>query len=208
MLISGAMSSPFAVASLFFVPEYWDPARLFDAIIGIEDIIFSFSNGGIVWMLSVWSLKNKLLIILKPYRIIVRSALCLLLWISTTYVFIFLGTGIMASVFLSLMLLELMLILLRYDLWIISLSGAIRFSLLYFIFIKVCFIIWPEFIAQWNTEKLWGITFMDIPIEEILWGVGFGAVWPLCLAYVLDVKIKVPPENISMATTQFSNPMA
>lgn len=48
MLISGLLSTPFALTSYFFVPDYWQPDRMAVFITGFEDIIFSFANGMIV----------------------------------------------------------------------------------------------------------------------------------------------------------------
>lgn len=43
---------------------------------------------------------------------------------------------------------------------------------------------------QWNSEYLWGIYISGIPLEEILWGPVYGAVWPFIMGYTFDLKFK------------------
>ncbi len=51
LLLSGLLSMPSSLTTFYFVPEYWQPVRLFDFPLGIEDIFFSFSTGMMVWFL-------------------------------------------------------------------------------------------------------------------------------------------------------------
>jgi len=43
LLLSGLLSIPCSLTTFYFVPEYWQPVRLFDFPLGVEDIFFSFS---------------------------------------------------------------------------------------------------------------------------------------------------------------------
>ncbi len=52
MLLSGILSAPLALAAPTFVPVYWNPVRLFPYAVGIEDVVFSFSNGAMLWSLA------------------------------------------------------------------------------------------------------------------------------------------------------------
>ena len=47
-LLSGLMSMPTSLMSFVFVPEYWQPTRLFGSELGVEDLLFSFATG-VVW---------------------------------------------------------------------------------------------------------------------------------------------------------------
>ena len=46
----------------------------------------------------------------------------------------------------------------------------------------------PGFVRAWNPAALSGFQFLGAPAEEIAWGVAFGAVWPLFVAYVFGVE--------------------
>ena len=46
---------------------------------------------------------------------------------------------------------------------------------------------WPHFIQQWNLPSLSGFIF-GMPIEELVWALGFGFTWPLFMAHVFDVR--------------------
>ena len=50
MFVSGMLSLPCCATTVFFVPEYWNPKRLFNPLLGLEDILFSFSTGIIAWI--------------------------------------------------------------------------------------------------------------------------------------------------------------
>ena len=67
----------------------------------------------------------------------------------------------------------------RKDLIKETIYGGILFLIVYFILLYILnTFIFPDMIARtWNFEHLWGITFLKIPLEEILWAVTFGALW-------------------------------
>jgi hypothetical protein len=62
------------------------------------------------------------------------------------------------------------------------------FTSMYTIIFFITITLWPEFIGQWNTENLWGISVIGIPLEEIVWAAAYGGVWPTMMAYVFDIK--------------------
>jgi len=47
----------------------------------------------------------------------------------------------------------------------------------------------PEFPGQWSLEELYGIHLIGIPVEELMWAFAAGAVWPLIVAYSLNVQL-------------------
>jgi len=189
MLISALMSAPWAFASIVFVPNYWNPVRVVHFLVGPEDIIFSFSNGIIVWAIAVAPLRGKISINFTFRRMLKRAFLLSLLSFSITMSLWFLGLKIMTAVFISLTVTTAILFLLLHRIFrILCIRGAIGFSILYGILTGVSFSLFPHFLEQWNLANLSGMSIFNVPIEEIIWAFGFGAYWPLYIAYILDAK--------------------
>lgn len=188
-ILSALFSTPFSVASLVFVPEYWNPVRIFEFPIGMEDLMFSLTTGGIAWLLAVCSIHKNIHIKLQLSTMLKRgilgmlygSTICTILWFS--------GVGVMSSFLISSIAIILLILFLRYDLWPIQLAGFACFTAFYIIFIKLGFTVFPEAIQQWNVNALWGYSIWGIPLEEIAWAAIFGGGWPLMMAYLFDARL-------------------
>jgi len=186
MLLSALLSTPFSLASFIFDPGYWHPVRIIEYPVGIEDFMFSFATGGLVWLFALWPLHRKICFNLKAGTIMKRNAafvifgslIYILLWYS--------GIGVMAAVLISSVLLTLLVLYVRHDLWPVWLSGLTGFTLFYLLFIKACFMIYPNSIDLWNIHALWGYYPWGIPLEELVWAAVFGGGWPVIMVYVLD----------------------
>ena len=192
MLLSGLLSAPYALASVSFVPEYWNPVRVANFLTGPEDIIFSFANGGIVWLLSICLVQRRTTVSLQTGRLLRRYIVCT----SSGSVFIlvcrFSGFGVMTSVMVSVVALGVLLLWRRGKLWPLPVAGAIGFTLLYLVLTVAVSMIWPDYFLQWNADNLWGPSLLRVPLEEIVWAFGYGAVWPLLMAYVFDARLVLP----------------
>ena len=70
-------------------------------------------------------------------------------------------------------------LILRKDLIKESVLGSMLFLILHFIILFIFnMFIFPNNIANaWNFEYISGVTLLGIPIEELLWGAVFGALW-------------------------------
>lgn len=189
MLLSALFSAPYAFLSIFFVPTYWNPVRVIHFGTGIEDILFSFSNGGMVWLLATWPLRDRLMLdiqikqIFKRYLILTSSGVTL--WL----VLIFFGCNPMHGALFGIVAITVLILGLRIQLWPLGLVGALSFSLLYFIFCSILFALNPNFLLQWNFQSLSGNFILDVPIEEIAWSIGFGASWPLLIGYSFNARL-------------------
>jgi hypothetical protein len=189
MMISALMSAPWAFASIVFVPNYWNPVRIASFLAGPEDLIFSFSNGIVVWAIAVVPLRGEISIRMNFRRMIKRSVLLSLLSFFITMSLWFLGLKIMMAVSVSLSTtIALLFFWLCRNFRIMCIYGAIGFTLFYGILTSLSFLFFPHFLEQWNLANLTGISIFNVPIEEIIWAFGFGAYWPLYIAYILDAK--------------------
>jgi hypothetical protein len=189
LLISALLSTPFSFASVFFVPEYWNPVRIAPFVVGIEDLLFSFSTGGIVWMLATWSLHNYIDTELRLQRTIKRYFIYIVSGTAVNVMLYILGVGVMTATLIGILLVATALFLLRRKFWPLIITGMIGFVIFYFVIIKVIFMLFPAFPPQWTTENLWGFRVWGVPIEEVIWAMVYGAVWPLFMAYVLNVRL-------------------
>jgi len=52
---------------------------------------------------------------------------------------------------------------------------------------NVCFL--AHFLQQWNLPSLSGFIF-GLPLEELVWALGFGFTWPVFMAHVFDVQVR------------------
>ncbi len=190
MLISALISAPYALASVVFVPEYWNPIRIACFLTGPEDIIFSLSNGGLVWLLGVWPLRKRIALRMNLARMFWRTFVFTMLCGMITMSLWLCGLRIMTATLTSIviMLLPLLVWLCR-DLWLVAVSGAIGFSVFYAAMLIMVNLLFPHFCSQWNIENLSGYLAFGFPIEELIWAFAFGAFWPLFMVYILDVHI-------------------
>jgi hypothetical protein len=185
-LLSGLLSVPFAMASVFFVPEYWSPVRLADFPAGPEDFIFSFATGGTAWLLAIWPLRARFTAGLTPSRFLGRYLICTVLGVTLSGVCWAWGMSAIVAAVVGISALWGALIWHRRELWPLSATGTIGFTLFYTAFVIVVSVVWPDLRMHWNADNLWGPRILMVPLEEIVWAVGYGAVWPLFMAYVFD----------------------
>ena len=189
MLISALLATPCCFASIFFVPGYWDPVRIVTFIVGPEDLLFSFTTGGLAWFLATWPMRNYMECELRSRLIIRRYLICVFLGSTVNAVFLVFGFGVMISAIFGVLLVGTALLLWQKDLWPLQPIGLISFAVLYFIVIKWVFTVFPEFSLQWSAENLWGLTVWGIPLEEIAWAAACGAFWPFIAAYLFNVRL-------------------
>jgi hypothetical protein len=78
----------------------------------------------------------------------------------------------------------------RRRLWPIPLFGSISFALLYIVVLEAAYTLWPHFLAQWTADRLWGLSVLGMPAEEVVWAFSFGGVWPLLMAYGFDSHLR------------------
>lgn len=66
----------------------------------------------------------------------------------------------------------------RKDLIKHSLIGGLILMIIYFLAFRLYITIFPNFIEQfYNTENLLGIMIFGVPVEELIYAIGFGLMW-------------------------------
>ncbi len=190
LLVGGLLSAPSGFCAILFVPEYWDPVQLFRFGAGPEDLIFSFSNGGLIWLVVVAihsgrSLEPRIEPCFLLRRWVVLTLGFSILWIPLLAV----GLDVMRSSILAALLVLAALIRQRPELLPIASAGAALFGIPYTLLCGLLFRLFPGFLEQWSHANLSGWFVLGVPLEETAWALAWGATWPVVLAYVLDVRI-------------------
>lgn len=187
-LLSGLLQAPLGFLSVFFVPDYWAPARLFAFGAGPEDLLFSFSAGGLVWFIASSSSSHRLEVEIAAGRILRRYAAFALPGVAAGALLWWSGVGPMHATFAVGAVA--VAILARRQRWALPLSaaGAVGFALLYAAVLKGAYLLWPAFPEQWSTAGAWGLSVWGLPLEEIVWAAGGGAAWPLFMAELTGAR--------------------
>lgn len=188
-VLSGLLSSPYALLSVFFVPEYWAPVRTTRLAASPEDFIFSFATGGIVWLLASWPLRRRFTHRLDWARFLGRYLECVVPGVTIGWLCFVSGLGVMASAIVGIAAVWGVLLWRCGGLWPLSAAGAFGFALFYAVLMVAAVVVWPDLHLHWNAANLWGPRLLGVPVEEIAWALAYGAVWPLFMAYVLDTRL-------------------
>ena len=190
MLLGALVSTPTAFYAVAFVPEYWDPVQLLRFGAGPEDLIFSFSVGGLVWLIVPAAHSGYTMHVnIRPWRM-VRACLGLMLvfhgvWLSLWQI----GMGVMSAELVASAVLVVVVVALRPHLWRIVAAGPLLFALPYTVFVSLVLSVRPQFLGQWNLQSLSDLYVLGIPLEETAWALSYGAAWPLSLAYLFDLRL-------------------
>jgi hypothetical protein len=185
MLWASTLTAPFGLTQFLFVPAYWNPPTLFDLAhrtgLDIESLIFCFAIGGLG---------------VAGYRILAPASQHALApqarnshlhrWHRAALVSPFFIFGVLlmlpwnpiypgiAALFVGALATGLC----RPDLCRNTLIGGVLFLALYTVFLLGLKLLWPGHIeAVWNLGDLIAWRPVGLPLEELLFGLGFGMYW-------------------------------
>jgi len=192
MVIGGIASALYSLSAVFFVPDYWRPVLVIRSAVGLEDLLFSFANGGIVCFLALWPVRKRMQLrytwrgLHKQYWTwtLFGMILCYLLHKA--------GVQVMTGCLIAIFVLGLILLVRRVQFWPLCLAGACGFTCLYTGVLGIVHLWFPSFHTQWTLENLWGYRFLSFPLEEYAWAFGFGAVFPMIMAFALELTLTNP----------------
>jgi hypothetical protein len=186
LILSGLLSLPCSLTTFYFVPEYWQPVRLFGFTLGIEDTLFSFSTGTIAWFPAAMVYSPKL-----PDTAL-TSVLPRYLWIAVVATAVMLITRslslpVMLQAIIGISVMGLLLALRKPRSLPIALFTGICFALSYTLLLAALFILFPGFFTQWTHANLSGTLILGVPVEEIVWAFFFGSCWVIAMNNVFNV---------------------
>lgn len=176
MLIMSFLATPLGpLSKLFYLRDYWDPTYLFPLFgIGIEDILFAFFIGGIASIIYEFFFSNKskkvkkgsllFIGILGIIGVVGMIVFNIILKFNSIYV---------SSAFF--IIIGLIMILKRKDLFKNALLSGLLMIIIMFIFYIIYIGIFPEIVDNfWKVQNISGIFLIGIPIEELIWGFSWG----------------------------------
>lgn len=182
---SSLCMAPFGLTEPLFVPEYWNPPSLFELAqrtgFDIESVIFSFAIGGIGAILynAVTARRT------RPLHAHERHAgrhrfhhIALALPFAAFPLLYFLPINPIYAGIAAMAAGAVACVLCRPDLAKNTLIGGILFLGIYTVFLLALKWSAPGYIEQvWNLPALSGILLYGLPLEELLFGFGFGLFW-------------------------------
>ena len=176
----GAM--PLAIIGFVF-KEVWNPRRVMEGSVGIEDLLFCFFSGGLSMALVNWVIDytgTSLRVYFRWRRMLLTSV-----WGAGIMISLFLlGIRNYLNIYLCLVFTAILLIALERPVWKVFLAGSVFFLIFYISGLQLGFLIWPDLIQLWTIENLTGILIGRVPLEELIWAFLFGGTWPVIFLYV------------------------
>ncbi len=187
-LFSGILCMPCGALSLAHV-GYWRPLRLAGGNLGLEDLVFAFAAGVLVWLAAAWPFRHTLpRLFVLPARgrpILLSGAAGGVLLVGLCRF----GMDPMGATLAVGGLVFIGLLVCRPRLWPLALSGVLCFVPLYLAIVRIQLALWPAYIGQWNPNSPWAaVTVLGVPVGEVAWAVVFAAFWPPLIAALLGLE--------------------
>jgi hypothetical protein len=184
-----AGTAPFAFLILL-ENEYWTPRRLGGWALGVEDLICSFFVAAMAWFSVAIYFRDRITFAtpirkfwLRYWGLAIVSVSCFLV------IYFVLGLTGMSALILATGLLAVYLLVRKFSLWPLALTGLLVFPVIYLSMTRLDFWLWPNFLEQWSKALPWGRRVMGLPLGEITWSIVFGVYWPLFTAYIFDAQL-------------------
>jgi hypothetical protein len=187
-VIIGAIG-PFA--EIFYLRDYWQPQTFNGWAVGIEDVLFGFFIGGIAGVIYEEIFGKKYTRRHLPDHTT---------WMFLSFIFLFalmyIGTiwlgvnSIYISVF-GFFAVGVIPIILRHDLLKDAFASAFLMGLLMLVFYSVFTFFFDGIIQKWwLLHNISGIIILEAPLEELLWGFGWGFVAGPAYEFINGLKFK------------------
>lgn len=187
MVLCGLANVPCFVFLVLLENEYWSPVRLGGLALGIEDILCSFAVAAMGWFVIGLFFADRIPLLVRGKILLLRYAiLATLSGITFLLLSSLMNLSGMTALILTCLVVAAVMFLARRSLWPVVLVSLLGFPIFYLCIVKVYFLIWPEFVHQWNSTTLWGKPVFGIPLGEITWSVVFGVYWPLFVMFITD----------------------
>ena len=178
-------TAPFGLTEPLFVPEYWNPPSLFDLAqntgFDIESLIFCFGIGGVGSVFYTILTGRELVSVPEAERrrplhrhhawalaspFVVFAAIYPLPWNPIYPGIVAMFVGALATMWC------------RPDLTRVTWVGGALFLAYYTVFLQGLELLVPGYIAHvWRLDALLGVAIIGMPVEELLFAIGFGMYW-------------------------------
>ncbi len=186
---SGLMLTP-AVGLAVTYADYWTPARLGENLLGPADILYCYSAGLLTWLFALVLPFTRRLRTAWDIRSGTRRAMAVGASVTAPYlVFLLAGLDSMTATLIAFAIGVCFVLSARRDLWPLALPAAIGYPIAHCLALALAFRIWPELTSYWHKDLLWGRPFLlNVPLGEYVFHAALGAIWPLVVAFTLDLR--------------------
>lgn len=192
-LVSGLLAAPFGLMGVVMVPAYWAPRVVWSVWnVSGEDLLFSFVTGGLAWLLAASFCRRPVTGCLPPRHILTWYTVFNGCGLATMLLFWRLGCDPMTAVLLSFAVGTVVHLTLRPGKWRLAVAGALGFGAIYLLLSRLWFVLAPDFVRQWTPTSPWSRSVGGLPLGEIAWAVGYGACWPLYMAFLFRTELESP----------------
>mgnify|MGYP006287921107 CR=1 FL=1 len=174
-----------------FEEEYWQPNRLGGWILGIEDLMLLFVCGSAPWAVVAAILRDRLKTDLNWTTFFLRYGWLAFLGIGIFLLLLFLGWSAICSSITAQLLISILVLSFRPDLWMLGLISLLVWMPIYLSILKISYLLWPEFKTIWNLTGFWGNTLYGLPIGEILWMISGVWGYPVAIGYIVNANIRL-----------------
>jgi hypothetical protein len=195
MLIMSSVVIVFSFFDYYARPDYWHPPTFFSIPVGIEDILFGFSFGGVASVLYP-AKTNKYSVPVKRIVDVKNMVALSPVLIVSVGLFVLFDINIMISLPIGLLTGCLLIIAIKPDLTKRLLYSGSYFGLLYLFILLLWFWLFPGAQQWWNLKIYGNITVFNVPLGEALFGFIFGAFWGALYEFIFGYKL----ENIRLET--------
>jgi hypothetical protein len=195
LFLNGLLGIPSFPLIAYFEDLYWYPKRIGSLNIGVEDALVSYLVATLAWGIFTIPLNPNLCIDFKMKTFLKRYLLIVIPAAQVFWVGCKLGLNPMTVLLLITIGLVIIILSLRQDLMPCVIWCLIGFPVTYVLFFNLVFLIWPDFITQWNLSTYWGHVVIGLPLGEFVWAFGHGVFWPLFSCYVFNITYT--SQNIS-----------
>jgi len=193
LLLAGLLCAPFACFSFEFIPQYWQPKVVaYFTVASPEDVLFSFAGGVLGWWAAAWPHRARLTLRLDARTLLKRYLGWGALGVGVGYLLKYSvpNPQVMLSTLAGMATVGVSLMWIKRRLWPLSLSCIVGYGGVYIGVMFAAQALWPQFITQWTPGSQLARDFFGMPLFEVVWAVGFGAVWPLFIGHVFDAELQ------------------
>jgi len=196
VVLSGLTILPSFGFTFLFESSYWAPVRLGGWVLGIEDVLCAYALGAMVWFATIFRFGPIVREKIAFFEVYKRYSVVAVISAVIFFAFYFLGFNPMTAYLWMSFIVGIGLFIWFPSLRKFAIAGLWKFPILYLVSLKMYFLIWPDFVLQWNATAPWGRLYFGVPLGEIAWAVSFGFYWPLFVGYVFKIRPEIQ-KNIS-----------
>ena len=191
IVVMSVVVIPFAFFDYFSQPVYWHPETYSSIPVGIEGVLFGFSFGGVAAGIQVDKVARTLVFkrqVVDARKLMALSPVLIIslgLWQLS-------GVNLMITLPVGLFIGILIIVRARPDLMLRLVSSSVLFGIIYALVILTWLLIFPNAQQWWNLKIYAGITVMNVPLGELLFGFLFGGFWNASYDFVFASKLASP----------------